>query len=190
MRHVEQRAILWPLPLFEGVSMTSSSPCSRTTRSDSSIAFKANDDPVSRWHQRQWQQCTKSRLLLKATLPPRDIMPSVELTPDRFEYADRLEPDRPVQRDARIVRQRDAGIRTAVTALHERCEQLEVQIAPDPLPMPVRIDIRRSFHRPPVGGAFPMRRRVGVADALSGAFGEQPGPAVQGLVDARAKLLY
>jgi hypothetical protein len=28
------------------------------TRSDSIIAFNANDAPVSRWHQRQWQQCT------------------------------------------------------------------------------------------------------------------------------------
>jgi hypothetical protein len=60
MRHRGQRAILCPLPLFEGVSTTSTSPLVTTTRSDSIIAFKANDAPVSRWHHVQWQQCTKS----------------------------------------------------------------------------------------------------------------------------------
>ena len=34
-----------------------------STRSDSIIAFNAKAEPVSRWHQRQWQQCTKSGAL-------------------------------------------------------------------------------------------------------------------------------
>ncbi len=58
MRHFGQREIFWPLPLLDGVFTTSTSPCSSSTRSDSIIAFNANDAPVSRWHQRQWQQWT------------------------------------------------------------------------------------------------------------------------------------
>jgi hypothetical protein len=48
------------LPLFDGVSTASGAPCSSTTRSDSIIAFSANEAPVSRWHQLQWQQWTNS----------------------------------------------------------------------------------------------------------------------------------
>lgn len=36
-------------------------PASRVTRSASIIAFRANEAPLSRWHQRQWQQWTDSR---------------------------------------------------------------------------------------------------------------------------------
>ena len=60
MRQVGQRRNFWPFPLAEGVSTTSGAPASRVTRSASIIAFSANDAPLSRWHQRQWQQCTKS----------------------------------------------------------------------------------------------------------------------------------
>jgi hypothetical protein len=42
------------------VSTTSTSPQSSSTRSASIIALIANALPVSRWHQRQWQQLTKS----------------------------------------------------------------------------------------------------------------------------------
>jgi len=48
------------LALAEGVSTISGSPPSSVTLSASIIAFRANDAPLSRWHQRQWQQCTKS----------------------------------------------------------------------------------------------------------------------------------
>jgi len=58
MRHTGQRAIFCPLPLADGVGTSSGSPCSNSTRSVSIIALSANDAPVSRWHQRQWQQCT------------------------------------------------------------------------------------------------------------------------------------
>jgi len=55
-----QRAIFCPLPLADGVSTISTSPCSSCTRSASINALSAKADPVSRWHQRQWQQCTNS----------------------------------------------------------------------------------------------------------------------------------
>jgi hypothetical protein len=64
MRHFGQRMIFWPLPLLDGVFTASGSPSSRTTRSASIIAFNANAVPVSRWHHRQWQQCTKSGALV------------------------------------------------------------------------------------------------------------------------------
>ena len=60
MRQRGQRAIFWPLPLAEGVSTISGSPARSVTRSASIIAFSAKDAPDSRWHQRQWQQCTNS----------------------------------------------------------------------------------------------------------------------------------
>jgi hypothetical protein len=60
MRHLGQRAIFCPLPLADGVMTSSISPCSSCTRSASIIALSAKAVPVSRWHQRQWQQCTKS----------------------------------------------------------------------------------------------------------------------------------
>ncbi len=58
MRHVGQRAIFCPLPLLEGVLTISGSPWRRTTRSASIRALSANEAPVSRWHQVQWQQWT------------------------------------------------------------------------------------------------------------------------------------
>jgi hypothetical protein len=64
MRHLGQRAIFCPLPLLDGVSTTSTSPAVSTTRSASIIAFSAKAVPVSRWHQRQWQQCTNIGLLV------------------------------------------------------------------------------------------------------------------------------
>jgi hypothetical protein len=50
----------WPLPLFDGVSTGSVAPASNSRRADSYIAFTAKAEPVSRWHQLQWQQWTKS----------------------------------------------------------------------------------------------------------------------------------
>jgi hypothetical protein len=50
------------LPLADGVITASGSPSSNSTRSASIMALSANDAPVSRWHQRQWQQCTNSGL--------------------------------------------------------------------------------------------------------------------------------
>ena len=55
-----ERLALYNVSLADGVSMTSTSPASNCTRSASISAFSANDAPVSRWHQRQWQQCTIS----------------------------------------------------------------------------------------------------------------------------------
>jgi hypothetical protein len=48
----------WPRPLSDGVVITVGLPASNSTRSASTIALSANAAPVSRWHQRQWQQCT------------------------------------------------------------------------------------------------------------------------------------
>jgi hypothetical protein len=48
------------LPLCEGVSDQLHLARKQRTRSASIIALSANDAPVSRWHQRQWQQCTNS----------------------------------------------------------------------------------------------------------------------------------
>jgi len=41
------------MPLAEGVSVTSTSPLSSSTRSASIMALSAKALPVSRWHQRQ-----------------------------------------------------------------------------------------------------------------------------------------
>jgi hypothetical protein len=60
MRQRGQRAICWPAPLALGVSIISGAPASSVTRSLSIIALSANDAPLSRWHQRQWQQWTTS----------------------------------------------------------------------------------------------------------------------------------
>ena len=57
-----QRQIFWPLPLADGVITASGSPASSSTRSASIMALSAKAAPVSRWHQRQWQQCTNSGL--------------------------------------------------------------------------------------------------------------------------------
>jgi hypothetical protein len=66
MRQDGQRAIFWPLPLFDGVSTISGAPESSSTRSASIIALRAKDAPVSRWHHVQWQQCTNSgRLVMR-----------------------------------------------------------------------------------------------------------------------------
>ena len=62
MRQRGQRQIFWPLPLADGVITISGSPASNSTRSASIMALSANAVPVSRWHQRQWQQCTNSGL--------------------------------------------------------------------------------------------------------------------------------
>jgi len=59
-RHLGQRQIFCPLPLFDGVSMHSGPPESSCTRSASIIALIANAEPVSRWHHVQWQQFTNS----------------------------------------------------------------------------------------------------------------------------------
>jgi hypothetical protein len=48
------------LPLLEGVFTSSGLPLSSSTRSASIIALWAKEAPVSRWHHRQWQQCTTS----------------------------------------------------------------------------------------------------------------------------------
>src|ERR1700676_3521057 len=48
MRHLGQREIFCPFPLFEGVFTTSGSPSSRMTRSASIIALSANDAPALR----------------------------------------------------------------------------------------------------------------------------------------------
>src|SRR5258706_8462962 len=75
MRHFGQRAIFWPLPLSEGVSTTSTSPPSSSTRSDSMSAFSAKEAPVSRWHQRQWQQWTNSGPELIRYRTKRQVQP-------------------------------------------------------------------------------------------------------------------
>jgi hypothetical protein len=55
-----QRAMRWPSPLAEGVSTTIGLPASSSTRSASIMAFNTKEAPLSRWHQRQWQQFTNS----------------------------------------------------------------------------------------------------------------------------------
>jgi len=60
IRHCGQRTIVCPRPLFDGVTTGSGCPDSTSTRLDSISALIANAAPVSRWHQRQWQQWTNS----------------------------------------------------------------------------------------------------------------------------------
>ena len=60
MRHLGQRQIFWPLPLSDGVITASGSPARSSTRSASIMALRTKAEPVSRWHQRQWQQCTNN----------------------------------------------------------------------------------------------------------------------------------
>ena len=44
----------------DGVITASGSPASSSTRSASIMALSTKAEPVSRWHQRQWQQCTNN----------------------------------------------------------------------------------------------------------------------------------
>src|SRR3546814_9840743 len=60
------RTIFCPLPLQDGVSTVSGWPPSSSTRAVSIIALSANALPVSRWHQRQWQQCTNSGIAVRS----------------------------------------------------------------------------------------------------------------------------
>jgi len=46
----------WPLPLSLGVQTSSAAPWASSTRLASISAFSTKAEPVSRWHQRQWQQ--------------------------------------------------------------------------------------------------------------------------------------
>jgi hypothetical protein len=65
----------WPAPLAEGVSTSSGSPLSSSTRSDSIIALSANEAPLSRWHHVQWQQWTKSGRLVRRKRTARHVHP-------------------------------------------------------------------------------------------------------------------
>ena len=67
-----------PCRCSTGVSTTSTSPASSCTRSASIRALRANAVPVSRWHQRQWQQCTKSGRLAHAIADPATGAAAVE----------------------------------------------------------------------------------------------------------------
>jgi hypothetical protein len=58
------RAARDSLALADGVSTSSGASPSSRTRSASISAFSAKLAPVSRWHQRQWQQCTNSGALV------------------------------------------------------------------------------------------------------------------------------
>src|SRR3546814_18354152 len=70
-----QRTIFCPLPLQDGVSTVSGWPPSSSTRAVSIIALSANALPVSRWHQRQWQQCTHSGCEVRRSRTARRVQP-------------------------------------------------------------------------------------------------------------------
>src|SRR3546814_17496380 len=69
------RTIFCPLPLQDGVSTVSGWPPSSSTRAVSIIALSANALPVSRWHQRQWQQCTNSGIEVRGQRTARQVKP-------------------------------------------------------------------------------------------------------------------
>jgi hypothetical protein len=70
-----QREIFWPLPLFDGVLIISTSPSSNCTRSASISAFRAKAAPLSLWHQRQWQQWTNSGVVIMRYRTTRHVQP-------------------------------------------------------------------------------------------------------------------
>src|SRR3546814_8693044 len=70
-----QRTIFCHLPLQDGVSTVSGWPPSSTTRAVSIIALSANALPVSRCHQRQWQQCTTRGIAVRRVRTARQVPP-------------------------------------------------------------------------------------------------------------------
>src|SRR6187455_1491295 len=56
----------------------------------------------------------RANMRLEGELPPADVVPLIELVADAAIHANGLETDRLVQRDARRIRQRDAGERIEV----------------------------------------------------------------------------
>jgi hypothetical protein len=56
--------IFCPFPLADGVTTITGSPLKILTRSVSIRAFITNAEPVSRWHQVQWQQFTNIGLVI------------------------------------------------------------------------------------------------------------------------------
>ena len=84
-------------------------------------------------------------------------MPGVEFSPDTRKHPDGLEAQAAVQRDARLVGQRDAGVSVRETSIPQFHQQGRVKRTGDALPMIIRVNIGRGFDRPTVGLSRAMR---------------------------------
>src|SRR4030095_3177885 len=69
----------------------------------------------------------RANMLLEGELPPADVVPPTELVADAAIDANGLEAHRLVQRDARWIRQRDAGERIEVALRGEDGEPRSVE---------------------------------------------------------------
>src|SRR3546814_8450737 len=109
------------------------------------------------------------------TLPPTDIVPSIEFSSDLTIYAYGFETHRFVQRNARLVRQRDAGKSSVIASACCGRQQTRIWTARYATSLCAGRDIDCYVDRGPVGRACPMLGSVGVADNLPVHFGYQIG---------------
>src|SRR6185503_14782141 len=86
----------------------------------------------------------RAHMLLEGELPPADVVPPIELVADAAIDANGLEPHRLVQRDARRIRQRDAGERIEVALRGKDGEQRRVEAAADVSTTMVLGDVHRG----------------------------------------------
>src|SRR3954447_13686873 len=85
-------------------------------------------------------------------LPPADVPPAAVLEADAPVDADGLEPDRLVQRDARLVRKRDTRARQAVAAAAKLRQERVVQRPADPAAGMVARHVDGGLDRPAIPG--------------------------------------
>src|SRR5262249_32461825 len=112
----------------------------------------------------------------EAALKPAHVVPALEFPPAVAEYADWLAAHTGMARDARLVGHRDAGKCVAIPFAREPVEEREIQRAPDPLALVIRMHIARHFGRPAIRCTLTMRRCIGIADAAAVALGDEPLP--------------
>src|SRR6187402_1741215 len=118
-------------------------------------------------------------------LEPADVVPGALLEADLAVDPGALEAERFVQAEARLVRQGDAGAGHAEAALAQALEERLVEGAADALTAGVRGDVDGDAGAPAVGRALVEGGRVGVADDLSPALGDEPGVAAAIALDPR-----
>src|SRR6476646_9408336 len=133
----------------------------------------------------RWRPVRRGRQL---QLEPADVAPDAFLPADLAVDPDPLEAERFVEADARLVRQGDAGAGHAEAALAQAGEEGLVEGAADAFAAGVLGDVDGDAGAPAVGEALVEGGRVGVADDLFPALGDEPGVALAVALDPRRQL--
>src|SRR4051812_47440725 len=122
------------------------------------------------------RQSWPRRLVAQLPLPPRHVVPAIELPPCAAEHADLAEAERLVETDAPLVRKADAGVRSAEALRGKHAEQRLVERTPDPLAAAGRRQVGRYLDAVAVRGALPVGRGVGVPCHAACPLGHEPSP--------------